>query len=66
LSEKEDIFENNLDLLLLFAIYYCEVLNDDKLGRYKRELKINKKTMAIQENGRMGQHFGRCIENYQL
>jgi len=40
LFEKEDIFENELDVLLLFAMYYYGMLNNDRFWQAQKELKI--------------------------
>jgi len=39
-TEKEKFFENGLDFLIFFAIYYYMVLNDDKLWQAQKELKL--------------------------
>jgi hypothetical protein len=38
--EKEKFFENGLDFLIFFAIYYYMMSNDAKLWQVKKELKL--------------------------
>jgi len=38
--EKEKFFENGLDFLIFFAIYYYVMLNDGKIWQAQKELKL--------------------------